>query len=198
MEKIFTREDVDRFGELHCHGETEKFTTFELPPNKGYTAIGNDAFGGLIHLTHVCLPDGIRVIGRRAFCDCKSLKEIVLPDSVEIIREEAFSGCKSLRKVSKLKNLKVVADYAFSGCFRLRDFYFPDCLEKLGSRAFAYTGFWTLPYIPDTAIKGNYCEVIFENTPWIFRVNNDIIPATLCYFAHRKGHLSKSVSRFIH
>lgn len=56
------------------------------------TAIGRRAFIGCGSITHVIVPQGIRVIGTLAFSSCTSLGAVDLPSTLDSIGSEAFNG----------------------------------------------------------------------------------------------------------
>ena len=123
--------------------------------------------GGLadLPLTHVVLPDSLKVIGKGALLGCGQLTEITLPSSLESINDYAFAACSALTAVVLPASVTTVGTGAFMRCTALEsitvesssrlttlgDFALMDCpalrsvnlgpaLTTIGERAFAGTG----------------------------------------------------------
>ncbi len=54
------------------------------------TSIGDRAFYGWSHLSHIYIPDSVTSIGRHAFGRCSELKSVTIPRSVTYIGDDAF------------------------------------------------------------------------------------------------------------
>ena len=83
--------------------------------------IGSQAFGGLIGLTAVRIPDSVTVIGDYAFSSCTGLTGITLPEGVTSIGSYAFQNCTGLTGITIPENVTTIDSGAFTGCTSLTD-----------------------------------------------------------------------------
>lgn len=107
---------------------------------------GDEVFADIIpggfsktKLTHLILPDRLKVIGSGAFSGCSNLTgSLVIPEGVEEIQYEAFFSCGMLNGTLTLPStLKSIRSSAFSNCSGLRgNLILPEGLETIDDRAF--------------------------------------------------------------
>ena len=76
------------------------------------TAIGDNAFSGMLRVEKVTINADITSIGVSAFYGCTSLKEIEIPDTVTTIGEYAFGNCPRLDNLKLPDDVKI-AENAF-------------------------------------------------------------------------------------
>ncbi len=111
--------------------------------------LGDGLFSGLTDITHVIIPDNVRVIGK-SFENCTGLETVDLHDGVYDITG-SFYGCTSLTSVTSrggavtpssdyIANHKtaIIGINAFHNCkslVRVPDYLFREC-EKVGVNAF--------------------------------------------------------------
>jgi len=87
-------------------------------------------------VTHVVLPDSIKILGRIAFYGYRSLVSINLPDGIERIEEAAFDGCESLVSLTLPDSVTYIGKRAFACCIKLKNLYIPDGVTEFGESAF--------------------------------------------------------------
>ena len=100
-----------------------------LPP--GIEEIGERAFGGCENLTHIELPQSLRLIGGSAFSACRSLKQIVIPEQVTEIGKYAFMWCENLMQIELPNFIRAIGEKAFSGCSCLKKIIVPPDMKVL-------------------------------------------------------------------
>lgn len=116
------------------------------------TEIKPGTFKGCSSLNDIQLHDDITSIGAEAFMDCTSLTQIILPynDTFNIISDRLFKGCSNLTSVSMslYQPINSINDEAFCGCSNLTSIDIPYNVEKIGYRAFGFSGIINID-IPD-------------------------------------------------
>ena len=102
---------------LNC----SKLETFTVP--KTVTTIASGAFKGTQGLKTVEFENGsvLERIGTGAFADC-GITHITLPESIKLIQELAFDHCTNLTEIKLPKNLQEVQKGAFNFCENLLKF----------------------------------------------------------------------------
>ena len=78
----------------------------------------------------------VTVIGAWAFAKNQNLTHVSLPDTVKVIEDSAFHSCTNLVTVDYPENLVEIGDYAFAACGSLTNCDLPYTLQTLGSFAF--------------------------------------------------------------
>lgn len=104
---------------------------------KAVTAIGAEAFQGLLCIKTLTVPEGIEAIGDYAFECCAELTSATLPASLRSVGMGAFSGCVSLETVAVSEGLEELGDGAFFFCKKLSGISLPSTMKKVGSFLFA-------------------------------------------------------------
>lgn len=89
----------------------------------------------------VIIPNTVKVLGEDVFAGCKKLKKVVLSDAIIKIPDAGrydglFAYCSSLIEVVLPRYLRYIGTGAFT-CSALKNVNLPDCLEIIGSEAFA-------------------------------------------------------------
>lgn len=110
----------------------------------GTTIIGRCAFVNASNLTHVLLPETLKVIQDSAFFRCNSLTRIELPSGVSSIGLCAFAECPDLTDIFIPGPLTSIADSAFKNSPRVT------IHGKIGSRAEQYAKKNNIPFIAET------------------------------------------------
>lgn len=98
--------------------------------------LGNSAFAACEDLESVTLSSNISEISQSLFYKDYKLKSVNL-DSKKIleIHNGAFEDCVSLTHLEPMVNLRVIGDKAFQRS-SIKDFYIPNTVDVIGSRAF--------------------------------------------------------------
>lgn len=98
-----------------------KLDTFKVP--KTVTEIASGAFKGTQGLNTVEFEEGsvLTRIGNGAFADC-GITHITLPESIKLIESFAFDHCSNLTEIKLPKNLQEVQKGAFNFCENLLRF----------------------------------------------------------------------------
>ena len=78
----------------------------------------------------------VTVIGAWAFAKNQNLTHVSLPDTVKVIEDSAFHSCTNLVTVDYPENLVEIGKYAFAACGSLTNCDLPYTLQTLGSFAF--------------------------------------------------------------
>ncbi len=134
--------------------------------------IGSFAFFGNTGLSHVQIPDSVKIIGEGAFAKSK-LMSVVLGGGVREIGTQAFVGCSELTNVvlGRMNEsmsddagilgfsvLETIGESAFRECKKLEKIEMPSSLKTVGSYAFrdtdmykiangvVYAGNWVVDY----------------------------------------------------
>lgn len=106
-----------------------KITKVTLP--KTIKFIGRGAFGDMLSLESIEIPDGVIEIEPFAFYACNSLTEIVVPSSVRRIGEYAFAWCNNLERVKICEGVVEIGGAAFKNDKNLKELELPKSLKKL-------------------------------------------------------------------
>lgn len=130
------------------------------------TAIGNNAFKGVVGLTSIGIPNSVVSIGNNAFATCFDLTgDLTIPNSVETIGESAFFQCEGLNgKLTLGESVSYIGDWAFRKCSHISEAISmaakPATLgNDLGGMVFAEFGIpvLTVPY---------GCASAYQNSAW--------------------------------
>ena len=129
--------------------------TFSTPSGMAYkiTAIENSIFANCTSLTHVVIPNTVKIINQNAFKGCTSLKQITIPDSVQFIRASAFENCSSLTVITIPKGVTEICLKTFCGCKSLAIVNIPDTVKKIGESAFEDCALLSKVTIPNGVTK---------------------------------------------
>jgi len=87
-------------------------TVSYLGGNYKVTAIGEEAFLLCHELTHVSMPNTIKIIKKQGFFWC-GITSISIPNSVTVIGESAFGYCSELKSVVIPNSVKEIGELAF-------------------------------------------------------------------------------------
>lgn len=88
-------------------------------------------------VTHVVLPESIKIIDGHAFYGYHSLVSINIPNGITRIEESTFQACKSLVSLNLPESVTYIGKNAFASCGKLKDFHLPKGVTELGEAAFA-------------------------------------------------------------
>ena len=95
-------------------------------------------FAKCVKLSHIELPETLKIIVSGCFDGCFGLKEIYLPEGLEEIGENAFRNCKELRLESLPASIKKLGLRAFEGCDQISSLTFAGGFpEKSNSNSFS-------------------------------------------------------------
>jgi len=109
-----------------------------LPDN--LEVIPEECFRGCNNLTYVSQPGSLKEIGPYAFAETK-IKGFKIPQSMTVVPEGLFYCCSELTQTAIHEGIEIIGDNAYEGCAKLTtSLSFPSSLEKVGKRAFAYSG----------------------------------------------------------
>lgn len=110
-------EEISSYVFFNC----PKLETFTVP--KTVTTIASGAFKGTKGLNTVEFEEGsvLTRIGNGAFADC-GITHITLPESIKLIESFAFDHCSNLTEIKLPKNLQEVQKGAFNFCENLLRF----------------------------------------------------------------------------
>lgn len=101
-----------------------------------FDALPDYAFDGLISLSNVKLPEGVRTIGEYAFRDTQ-IWEITIPSTITTIGQYAFANTRlqniTFAEGSRLQN---ISQYAFQNCTSLQEVIMPNTVTTIGECAF--------------------------------------------------------------
>ena len=100
-------------------------------------------------ITRLSLPAGLTTIGSYAFQNCSNLSSLSLPSSLTTIGKCAFISCSNLTSVTIPDNVTTIEDNAFENCSNMTKIKMGNNLNKIGVRAFAWTGL-VVARIPET------------------------------------------------
>ena len=132
------------------------------------------AYGDIVELVKVVLPDGIDEIHRYTFQNCANLRSINL-EKIKFIGDYAFSGCVSLegdtsQSVSQygLPSIINIGKNAFWGCKNLKSLRLGSNLAYIDDYAFAESGLTSM-VIPDHV--GWIGEAVFNGCKDLQTVN---------------------------
>ncbi|MGN0545920.1 MAG: leucine-rich repeat protein [Acutalibacteraceae bacterium] len=121
------------------------------------------AYKGTMQLadSDIIIKDGTKGIADKAFYDNGIINSVSIPASVEIIGRYAFYSCVNLTeaKTEAESCLKEIYEVAFDHT-RIRDFFFPDSLKLIDTRAFGSTSLNNV-YIPSETKLG---KIVFADT----------------------------------
>ena len=101
----------------------------------GITSIGDALFSSCTNLSHVYIPNSLKVVGKYAFYKC-GITSLFLPDSVTSIGESCFLLCTSLVNITLSKNITSIPSSAFSNCRCIINITIPNDVKTIYSSAF--------------------------------------------------------------
>lgn len=119
--------------------------------------IRQDAFSMCTQLTHVDLPDTVRVIEEFAFSEC-CMQSVTWPKTVPVIAISTFDNCTSLQTIDIPDGVIEIKDSAFSSCSSLTEMHMPNSVIRVGDSAFE----WCESL--ETVVFSNQIERIREST----------------------------------
>ncbi len=96
--------------------------TIKFASGSSITYVGAYAFGQLVNVTSIDLPNTVSSIGKYAFSG-SGVKNVTLPTSVTAIGESAFNACSSLYAVRIPSSVKTIGVGAFNFCYKLESVY---------------------------------------------------------------------------
>ena len=99
------------------------------------TVIGAWAFAKNQNLTHVSLPDTVKVIENSAFHSCTNLVTVDYPENLVEIGKYAFAACGSLTNCDLPYTLQTLGSFAFMNC-DITDVTIPASLKSWGDHTF--------------------------------------------------------------
>lgn len=94
-------------------GKMVKLKNINLP--NGLLEIESLAFSGCMGLTAIQLPSTLKLIGGYAF-EFTMLRYIVIPEGITVLRNDVFGECFGLNTVILPSTLESIEDYAFCSC----------------------------------------------------------------------------------
>lgn len=118
-EDMFEYKIVDGGAVITSYKSDENVRKIIVPDTLGgypVTQIGESAFGGVLEIDEVYLPDTIKSIGEFAFELCENLDYIKLPARLEYIGANAFRDCYSLDSINLPAGLTYIGRSAFRYC----------------------------------------------------------------------------------
>ncbi len=127
-------EGVRAIGKTAFKDDVRNITHIELP--ESVRVIQDDAFFNLSYLERVSMPPQLDSIGESSFRLCWSLEEIVIPHGIRILEKRAFSGCAKMKKAELPDTLTVIELCAFMDCTELSDVKLPPSLKLIRKNAF--------------------------------------------------------------
>ena len=98
---------------------------------EGITEIGDEAFGGCIHLNSVSIANGVERIGNGAFDFARELTSITLPSSLKTIGDNAFSN-SGLTRMIVPDGVTSIGKFAFNGNENLVKLILPASITYMG------------------------------------------------------------------
>lgn len=150
------------------------------------TEIIEEAAFGFVHVSHIIMPDSVKMLESSAFSDCfmesinlsrglssiesetdvmpgqfkscVSLKEITIPASIKYIGRESFSRCASLEKVVfEEGSAETIEPYAFYKT-RIKSFELPKSCKRIGESAIPSSATYVSAYAGTKGVAGGaYC-----------------------------------------
>ena len=123
---------VDTIGN-RAFGGIVGLTSIEIPNSVKRIEIG--AFMGT-GLTSVVIPESVDTIVNGVFSNCTALASVTIPESVKAIENGAFNACSSLTSVVIPKSVTAISPGLFSGCTALASVTLPNTLTAIGYNAF--------------------------------------------------------------
>lgn len=88
---------------------------------KPVTAIADEAFNGVVTMTGIIIPEGVKTIGSKAFMGCAQLTSVALPSTLESIGSYGFYGCVRLESVELPAKLSTLGTNALGYCKSLAE-----------------------------------------------------------------------------
>lgn len=137
-------------------------------PN-GITQIPMNAYAYKEDLTHIAIPEGVKLIREGAFQGCKNLENVTFPtisygavgDFLEEIEGDTFINCSNLALNYLPSTVKSIGGSAFAYCSNLALNYLPQSIENIGSYAFFMAkSQWGSDYAPRRLVFGEKIKTI--------------------------------------
>ena len=100
---------------------------------QGTKSINSRAFGNLVKVQEITIPDSVRKLGSYLFASCRSLKKVTLPNSIKAIPDGCFYQCTSLEEVVIPEGVEKIGSYAFCNCDSLKKVKLPSTLNLIRS-----------------------------------------------------------------
>ena len=125
--------------------------------------IGASAFTGR-KMSHLTLPEGIRVIENSAYAECPALEEVVFPSTLKMIGSAAFVKCVNLKRYRLPYGLTEIGSKAFFECKNIEvPVAIPETVTTIGGGAF-YGG--TFYYCGDLLYPDGWHTPAFNGDEW--------------------------------
>ena len=140
---------VDTIGN-RAFGGIVGLTSIEIPNSVKRIEIG--AFMGT-GLTSVVIPESVDTIGYGVFSNCTALASVTIPESVKAIGNGAFKACSSLTSVVIPKSVTAIYPALFSGCTALASITIPEHVTIIGQDAFCGCSSLTSVEIPNSVTR---------------------------------------------
>lgn len=137
IERIVIPDTVNQIGEGAFAG-CRNLCEVVLPASM--RKIPRNMFDGCKSLREIVLPDTLQEIGVAAFKD-SGLTHIEIPNGVKIIAADTFRSCAQLQNAELGKSVSAIRQRAFSECFKLRTIKLPDTLIEIEPRSFGGCSF---------------------------------------------------------
>lgn len=104
----------------------------------GIERIGDTAFFGCDSITHISLPNTLKVLEHQAFLQCLYLDTVEFEEGTQFDRlgVAVFEECVKLKTINLPMNLNYIPDYFFSGCEELETFTIEQHIVSIGKFAF--------------------------------------------------------------
>ena len=100
--------------------------------------VGEFAFYDCLSIRDLNFPEGVLTIGKGACHGMKALESVKIFGNVEIIEDKLFEQCDNLREIDLGKGVKRVSGKSFEHCRVLGKLVFPETLESIDNRGYAY------------------------------------------------------------
>ncbi len=104
---------------------------------KEISAIGENAFDGVMSIKYLYISGGVKNIGAHAFINCENLLVAAMGKGVEKMGIYAFYECLSMYAVEISETITEIEEFTFSGCLKLREIDLPSGITKLGKGSFS-------------------------------------------------------------
>ncbi len=99
------------------------------------TKIADEAFGNLLDLKHVIIPESIVSVGNAAFKDCFNLISVTILGNELSMDNDVFWNCYNLKSIS-FSSIREINDYAFVGCESIENVILSDDITVIGIHTF--------------------------------------------------------------
>lgn len=124
------------------------------------SAIPDYAFYGCKLAEQIVLGDWVTSIGSYAFNNCLAVENIPWPSQLESVGKQAFYMCRMLRDLDLSgTKLSFIGASAFYQPYELQTLVFPDTLETIESKAFAYLNYNKAAYVDTVHLPASVTSV---------------------------------------